>query len=223
MLLIIANKNYSSWSMRPWLVLEHFNIPFNEQTVLLKKDDSIKQISELSKNALGTLPILILEENDNFVIQDSLAICEYLADAYPHLNILPKNILDRAKARSVIAQMHSSFTTLRQIYNMNIRRLPKPSDKTLRENNPKLDTDIRCIEEIWTNLLSNNKNQAYLFGDFSMADAFFAPVVTRFYSYGVEVNDVCQEYMHRIVNTPAVKKWIDLAKQENEIIHEYEV
>ncbi|MFM2345204.1 MAG: hypothetical protein RLZZ210_1818 [Pseudomonadota bacterium] len=223
MLLIIANKNYSSWSMRPWLVLEHFNIPFNEQTVLLKKDDSIKQISELSKNALGTVPILILEENDNFVIQDSLAICEYLADAYPHLNILPKNTLDRAKARSVIAQMHSSFTTLRQIYNMNIRRLPKPSDKTLRENNPKLDTDIRCIEEIWTNLLSNNKNQAYLFGDFSMADAFFAPVVTRFYSYGVEVNDVCQEYMHRIVNTPAVKKWIDLAKQENEIIHEYEV
>jgi glutathione S-transferase len=223
MLLIIANKNYSSWSMRPWLVLEHFNIPFNEQTVLLKKDNSIKQISELSKNALGTVPILILEENDNFVIQDSLAICEYLADAYPHLNILPKNTLDRAKARSVIAQMHSSFTTLRQIYNMNIRRLPKPSDKTLRENNPKLDTDIRCIEEIWTNLLSNNKNQAYLFGDFSMADAFFAPVVTRFYSYGVEVNDVCQEYMHRIVNTPAVKKWIDLAKQENEIIHEYEV
>ncbi len=222
MLLIIANKNYSSWSMRPWLVLKHFNIPFQEETILLKKQNTRQQILEYGKNPLGTLPILI---DDDLIIQDSLAICEYLADIYSQLNLWPQTLKQKAQARSIVAQMHSSFVHLRQNYNMNIKRQSKPNDKTIREDNSKLDADIKRIEQIWTELLIQNtqENKPYLFGDFSIADAFFAPVVTRFYSYGVDINKACQKYMQDIINTPAVKAWINLAKTETEIIHEYEV
>ena len=182
--LYIGNRNYSSWSMRPWLVLEHFQIPFQE--VLVPFDDfranqafkaTISKVSPTAK-----VPTLL---NDNMRIWDSLAICEYLAELYPDKALWPADLELRTKARSICAEMHSGFPNLRTLCGMNIEAdLAEVGERHWAEHE-KLRLEVNRIECIWA---SRNSKHGFLCGDtFTIADAFYAPVVMRFISYQLPV------------------------------------
>ncbi len=221
--LVIANKNYSSWSMRPWVVLKHFAINFSEHKILLRMPDTKQKLIQYSTNK--KVPCLIVNNNSSqemLAISDSLAICEYLAEVNLDKNLWPAQVNQRAIARSIVCEMHSGFAALRSSYNMNIKREPQNHDKNIRANNSALDDDIKRIEQIWTKCLQDSDGE-YLFGEFSIADAFFAPVAMRFNGYDVEINDICRNYIKSITNTPACAEWIKEAKEEIEIIPDYEV
>jgi glutathione S-transferase len=223
--LFIANKKYSSWSMRPWLVLEYFSIKFTEHLIKLKNTDTHDKIKQLSDSVSQKVPFLKINIDDKtYMLADSLAICEFLAETHTDKNLWPKDSMQRAKARMICAQMHSGFMPLRHMYNMNVARAPKNDDaiKLMPSNDVK--SDIAEIERIWTTCRKSMVHDGkYLFGEFSIADAYFAPVVTRFLSYGgIELNDTCMQYMHNIYNTPAVQKWVNDGKLELDIIDAYE-
>jgi glutathione S-transferase len=204
--LIIGNKNYSSWSMRPWVAMTAFGIPFNEVRVLLDKPDTSTRIAEYS--AAGRVPVLIAGE---ITIWDSLAICEYLAEQFQEKHLWPQDVAARAMARSVVAEMHSGFSGLRSAMSMNIRgHMPG------RGRTTEAQSDIGRISEIWEECLSRFGHHQYLFGDFSIADAFFAPVVMRFRTYGVALAPALQAYCDRMQAHPAVAKWVREALAETE-------
>ena len=190
--LYIANKNYSSWSMRAWLVLTAFDLDFEE--VLVRFDatnPSFKeQLSHIHANA--KVPVLDVGE---FKIWDSLAICEYLAEQNPDLALWPKLDYLRAQARSISCEMHSSFMALRQLCPMNIQ-----AQYSIAEG-----------LALWAQRADEHP---FLFGDFSIADAFYAPVVMRFKSYALPVSERSQQYMQHIMQHPAVKQWVDVARAE---------
>lgn len=217
--LYIGNRNYSSWSMRPWLVLEYFKIPFQE--VLVPFDDfhadqAFKEIiSKVSPTA--KVPTLI---NENLSIWYSLAICEYLAELYPEKGLWPKDLGLRTKARSVCAEMHSGFPNLRTFCGMNIEAdLSEIGAKHWTEHQ-KLRLEVQRIEAIW---VSRASEHSFLCGDsFTIADAFYAPVVMRFISYQLPISAPAQTYIQTILNVPAVQKWIALAKQEHLFVQNQE-
>ena len=205
--LVIGNKNYSSWSMRPWVAMTAFGIPFNEVRVLLDQPDTSSRIAEYS--AAGRVPVLIAGD---MTIWDSLAICEYLAEQFPEQHLWPQDVAARAMARSVVAEMHSGFAGLRSAMSMNIRmHLPG------RGRTPEAQGDIGRISEIWEECLSRFGHHQYLFGDFSIADAFFAPVVMRFRTYGVALAPALQAYCDRMQAHPAVARWVREALAETEV------
>jgi glutathione S-transferase len=204
--LVIGNKNYSSWSMRPWVALTAFGIPFQEVRVLLDQPDTATRIADYS--GAGRVPVLLAGE---MTIWDSLAICEYLAEQFPDLHMWPQDVAARAMARSVSAEMHSGFSGLRTAMSMNIRmNLPG------RGRTPEAQGDIGRICEIWEECLSRFGHHQYLFGDFSIADAFFAPVVMRFKTYGVSLAPALQAYCDRMQANPAVARWVREALAETE-------
>lgn len=204
--LVIGNKNYSSWSMRPWVALTAFGIPFNEIKVLLDKPDTASRIAEYS--GAGRVPVLIAGE---MTIWDSLAICEYIAEQFPDLHMWPSDVAARAMARSVTAEMHAGFTGLRSAMSMNIKaRLPG------RGRTAEAQGDIGRICEIWEECLSRFGHHEYLFGAFSIADAFYAPVVMRFKSYGVSLAPALQAYCERVEHHPAVARWVRDAMAETD-------
>ena len=213
--LYIGNRNYSSWSMRPWLVLEHSQIPFQEVLVPFddfRADQAFKAtISKVSPTA--KVPTLL---NDNMHIWDSLAICEYLAELYPDKALWPADLELRTKARSICAEMHSGFPNLRTLCGMNIEAdLAEVGERHWAEHE-KLRLEVNRIESIWA---SRSSEQGFLFVDtFSIADAFYAPVVMRFISYQLPVSTQAQLYMQTILNVPAVQKWIELAKKEHRFV-----
>jgi len=204
--LIIANKNYSSWSMRPWVALSAFGIPFQEVRVLLDQPDTASRIAEYT--AAGRVPVLIAGE---MTIWDSLAICEYLAEQFPEKHMWPQDVAARALARSVSAEMHSGFQGLRSAMSMNIR-VSRPG----RGRTAEAQGDIGRISEIWEECLSRFGHHQFLFGDFSIADAFFAPVVMRFRTYGVSLAPALQAYCDRMQAHPAVARWVREALAETE-------
>ncbi len=204
--LVIGNKNYSSWSMRPWVTLTAFGIPFHEVRVLLDKPDTSARIADYS--GAGRVPVLVAGE---MTIWDSLAICEYLAEQFPEKHLWPQDVAARAMARSVVAEMHSGFADLRSAMSMNIR-MSLPG----RGRTPGAQGDIGRISEIWEECLSRFGHHQYLFGDFSIADAFFAPVVMRFRTYGVALAPALQAYCERIQAHPAVARWVTEALAETE-------
>jgi glutathione S-transferase len=213
--LVIGNKNYSSWSMRPWVAMTAFNIPFQEVRVLLDQNDTATKIAEYS--ACGRVPVLLAGE---MTIWDSLAICEYLAEQFPEKHMWPQDVAARAMARSVSAEMHSGFADLRTAMSMNIRQsLPG------RGRTPGAQGDIGRISEIWEECLSRFGHHQFLFGDFSIADAFFAPVVMRFRTYGVALAPALQAYCERVQAHPAVARWVSeaLAETENAPLHDDEI
>jgi glutathione S-transferase len=211
--LVIGNKNYSSWSMRPWLVLTAFGIPFQEVRVLLGNDDTAGKIAAYS--ACGRVPVLLAGE---MTIWDSLAICEYLAEQFPELHLWPQDVAARAAARSVCAEMHSGFTALRTAMPMNIRmRFPG------RGRNPGSQADIGRISEIWEECLSRFGHHQFLFGQFSIADAYYAPVVMRFRSYGVTLAPALNAYCERVLAHPAVARWVAEAVAETEHAARFDV
>jgi glutathione S-transferase len=213
--LVIGNKNYSSWSMRPWVALTAFGIAFSEVRILLDKPDTATRIAEYS--AAGRVPVLIAGD---MTIWDSLAICEFAAEQFPDLHMWPSDVAARAMARSVTAEMHSGFAGLRRDMSMNIKKhLPG------RGRTPDAQGDIGRICEIWEECLSRFGHHQFLFGDFSIADAFFAPVVMRFKTYGVSLAPALQAYCDRMQAHPAVARWVReaLAETETAAFHDEEL
>lgn len=217
--LYIGNKNYSSWSMRPWLILKHYQIDFKEHWIEyddFKKEHPFKQ-KVLSLSPAGKVPIL---KHDDLIIWDSLAICEYLAEQHPHLNIWPKEIKQRAYARAICAEMHSGFSALRSLCCMNIAADLKEIGRQHWNDHQELREDVRRIEAIWKNRPTNAK---YLLGDnFTIVDAFYAPVVMRLIGYQLPVSASSKDYMQQILNMTVVQKWITDAKNEKQFIQAQE-
>lgn len=210
--LVIGNKNYSSWSMRPWVVMKAFGIPFKEINILLAQPDTSMQIADYS--ASGRIPILIAGE---ITVWDSLAICEYLAEQFPEKPLWPKDVAARAMARSICAEMHSGFTALRTSMWMNIRANFHGKGRTAGSQ-----ADIGRISEIWENCFSKFGHHHFLFGEFSIADAYFAPVVMRFRTYDVSLAPALQAYAERVAAHPAVAQWMGEAKSEVAAIPDYD-
>jgi glutathione S-transferase len=206
--LVIGNKNYSSWSMRPWVAMAAFNIPFTEVRILLDRPDTTNRIAEYS--AAGRVPVLIAGE---MTIWDSLAICEYLAEQFPEKHLWPQDVAARAMARSICAEMHSGFTDLRSAMPMDIR-----SSLPGRGRTPGAQSDIGRISEIWEECLARFGHHQFLFGDFTIADAFYAPVVTRFATYHVALAPALQAYCDRVKAHPAVARWMAEALAETEVV-----
>jgi glutathione S-transferase len=211
--LVIGNKNYSSWSMRPWVVLTAFGIPFEEVKIPLGKPDTSNRIGQFT--SAGRVPVLIAGET---TVWDSLAICEYLAEQFPDKNLWPHDVAARAMARSICAEMHSGFGALRSVMWMNIRASFPGKGRT-----PASQSDIGRICEIWENCLDRAGPHQFLFGEFSIADAYYAPVVMRFRTYGVWMAPALQAYMDRVTAHPAVAQWIRDALDESESYDEYDV
>ena len=205
--LIIGNKNYSSWSMRPWVAMTAFGIPFQEVRVLLDQSDTTTKIAEYS--ACGRVPVLLAGE---ITIWDSLAICEYLAEQFPDKHLWPQDVAARAMARCVCAEMHSGFTGLRTDMSMNIKATLPGRGRTAAAQ-----ADIGRISEIWEECLSRFGHHQFLFGEFSIADAYFAPVVMRFRTYGVSLAPALNAYCERVQAHPAVARWITEALAETEV------
>jgi glutathione S-transferase len=211
LLLVIGNKNYSSWSMRAWVTLVGFDIPFKEVRIALDQPDTTKRIVEYSR--AGRVPLLV---DGELTVWDSLSICEYLAERYPDRKLWPQNAAARASARSVCAEMHSSFLSLRTSMPMDIRASYPGAGRT-----PQAQADIGRITEIWEECLAKYGHHQFLFGEFSIADAYFAPVVMRFRSYGVLLAPALQAYMERVIAHPAVARWIAEAEAETEFLPDH--
>lgn len=211
--LIIGNKNYSSWSMRPWVAMKAFGIPFEEVKINLGQPDTCNRIAQFT-NA-GRVPVLVAGE---ITIWDSLAICEYLAEQFPDKSMWPSDVEARAIARSICAEMHSGFSALRSAMWMNIRARFPGKGRT-----PEAQADISRVCEIWETCLERSGPHRFLFGEFSIADAYYAPVVMRFRTYGVWVPPMLQAYMDRVAAHSAVAQWMREALEEEARLEKYEV
>lgn len=211
--LVIGNKAYSSWSLRPWLLMRHSGIPFDEVRLPLYTERWNAEIGRYSPS--GRVPALFDGETK---IWDSLAICEYLAEREPHKQLWPRDRSARALARAVSAEMHSGFSELRTQMPMNVRRrLPD------RGRTPGALKDIARIERLWNDCRQRfGQNGPFLFGQFSIADAMYAPVASRFYTYDVELDPVSREYVGTLLSLPAMQRWIAEAQAEVETIAQYE-
>ncbi len=211
--LIIGNKNYSSWSLRPWLVLRRAGLAFKELRIPLYQEESRERALRYSPT--GKLPALL---DGDIHVWDSLAIIEYLADTFPDAGIWPADPVSRAEARSISAEMHSGFEHLRQEFPMNCRvHLSEvPYSEAVAE-------DIERICAIWRSCRERfGSGGPFLFGAFSAADAVYAPVVLRYQSYGVKVGPVEQTYMDAVRALPDLQEWIDAGRLEEEIIERAE-
>ncbi|HKY62736.1 MAG TPA: glutathione S-transferase family protein [bacterium] len=207
--LVIGNKNYSSWSLRPWLLLRQMGLEFEEILIPLFREDWKAEV--LKHSPSGKVPVLI---EDGRTIWDSLAIAEYLAEKYPRMNLWPEDPAARAMARSVSAEMHSSFAALRTECPMNVRRKPVPI-----ELKPEVQADVARIQEIWREARSrHSKFGPFLFGHFSIADAMYAPVVFRFTRYAIEMDATARAYAETILGLPAIQEWIQAALAETWMI-----
>jgi len=212
MQLVIANKNYSSWSLRPWLLLKHFGIPFEEIHIWLAQDDTAQQILKYSPS--GRIPCLI--DTDHRSIWDSLAIAETLAERFPQHAFWPRDAAARAHARSVSAEMHSGFAALRQDMPMKIRSVLPGQGATAGAL-----ADVARIDAIWRECLKEYGGP-YLFGEFSIADAMFAPVVMRFNTYRPALSPEAAAYAANLSALPAMQLWIAEAQAEGHVIARYE-
>jgi glutathione S-transferase len=201
--LYVGNKRYSSWSLRPYLALVHTGLAFETRVIMLGRDTSKAEITKI--NPAGRVPALY---HDDLVIWDSLAICEYLNELAPEAQLWPADRVRRARARSVSAEMHSGFVALRSNMSMDLC-----ADKTGQGHVPEALADARRIFEIWRDALATSGGP-FLFGAFSIADAMFAPVTTRFTTYGVEMDRTCRGYVDAVAALPAMKAWRSDAASE---------
>jgi glutathione S-transferase len=212
--LVIANKNYSSWSLRPWMALTMAGIPFEEKLIRFGEPRFGREIRKVS-NA-GMVPVLI---DGDLVIGESLAILEYLAERYPAKNLWPKSREARACARAAASEMHAGFRALRGACPMNLRRPIKSitlSDAVMK--------DIARIEAIWRDCRKQyGKSGPFLFGKFSNADAMFAPVASRLHTFAIPVARDTRVYMDAVMSTPAFTLWREAALLEPWIVPEDEV
>jgi glutathione S-transferase len=204
-LLVIGNKNYSSWSLRPWLAMKVLGIPFEEKRVPLYGPDSKRELLQYSP--AGKVPCLV---DGELRVWDSLAILETLAERHPGL--WPAEATLRARARSVSAEMHSGFPNLRQHMSMNVRKRHPGKGRT-----PEVLAEIARIVEIW-----GEARGPFLFGPFCAADAMYAPVVLRFRTYEVELPAACRAYADAVLALPALQEWMRDAGRETESLPQFE-
>lgn len=207
--LYIGNKNYSSWSLRSWLLLREAGIDFEEQRVLLDVDGTAEKIAAISPSR--TVPVLELGE---LVVWDTMAIAETVAERWPEKTLWPQDPDTRAFARSISAEMHSSFLMLRECMPMNCRAMGRkvPLPDTLTD-------DIDRIIAIWSECHNRfSGDSGWLFGHFTVADAMFAPVVLRFRTYGINLPESAGFYPQRVLESEAMQEWLAAAECEVEVI-----
>jgi glutathione S-transferase len=202
MKLIIGSKNLSSWSLRPWLVLRYFKVPFEEELIILDQPDTEEKIAAHSPS--GNVPALT---DGDITIWDSLAICEYVNEKYPEKKMWPEDPKVRALARAISCEMHSGFSAMRTVMGHNLQLT-----QTEFTSKSAID-DIKRVKEIWSGCLGRFGGP-FLFGSFTIADAMFAPVVNRFVSYAVPVDGKVQEYVKTMRNLEAFKPWLEAALKE---------
>jgi glutathione S-transferase len=213
LILVIGNKAYSSWSLRPWLLMKRAGIPFEELRLSLYAEGAKERI--LQHSPAGKVPVL---KDGRLTIWDSLAICEYLAEKFPERQLWPADVAARAMARAISAEMHSGFTDLRSQMPMNVRR-----DIPGRAGTTEVRADISRVEAIWNDCRARYSARGpFLFGAFCIADAMYAPVVTRLRSYGVALDGEAAQYADAIHALPALQEWIAGAHAETEVNPEYE-
>jgi glutathione S-transferase len=218
--LYIGNKNYSSWSMRPWVLLTQTGIPFEEVMVRFDSFDANSKFKNTMANVspTGKVPALVdTSAGGDLKIWDTLAIAEYAAEQFPDKNLWPKDKAARAIARSVCAEMHAGFSGLRTHCGMNIEAsLPEIGQLVMRDK-PAVQADVKRIVELWSGLLETYKGPM-LFGEFSAADAYFAPVCMRFNTYQLPLPANISAYVARVTALPSVQKWIQEALLEKDFV-----
>jgi glutathione S-transferase len=212
--LTIGNKNYSSWSFRPWIAMKVAGIPFDEEVISLNAEDFKARLSPLS--GTGKVPVLV----DGVVrVWESLAILEYLAEKFPAAGLWPADPAARALARALASEMHAGFVPLRRQLPMNMWR-----PVMTRELDPQATANVRRIEAMWTDCRNRfGGSGPFLFGAFGAADAMYAPVVSRFHTYDVNVNETSRRYMAAVMALPAWAEWYQAALREPWILPEDEV
>lgn len=208
--LILGNKNYSSWSMRAWLLLEFLQVPYRETTIKLYIDGSRSKVRALGGET-GLVPVL---KDGDLAIWDSLAIIEYLYERHPQ--VWPRSREQRARARSICGEVHSAMGALRDAMPVNTRgrfRLAALPDA--------VRADIERVADIWENNLAHFSGP-WLFGDFTAADIVFAPIATRFQTYGIELSGNARAYKDRILTHPLVQRWLEEGRREPDTIELFE-
>jgi glutathione S-transferase len=211
--LLIGNKNYSSWSLRPWLAMRQAGLAFREVRIPLYTPESKTQIRAYSPS--GKVPCLV---DGTLAVWDSLAICEYLAERHPQLELWPSDQRARAVARSMSAEMHSGFQHLRSNMSMNCRRQFPGVGRTVE-----VAGEIERIQRSWGEARERHGSGGpFLFGRFSIVDAMYAPVVLRFRTYAVQLNPVCRDYADAILALQPMQQWLADAQAETEVIAAFE-
>ena len=220
MKLYIGNKNYSSWSMRSGVLMAAFGIPFEE--VKLRFDFSAG--SEWSRVIAGVSPtqrVPVIVEDDGFAVWETLAIAEYIADRHPEHAIWPRDARARARARSLCAEMHAGFTRLRTVCPMNIEVFFPDVGARLWAEDEALRADVARLDAAWSEALASSGGP-FLFGAFSAADAYFAPVAVRLSRFGLPVSEAAAAYRDALLAHPAVEDWIADAMREQDFVPEDE-
>jgi len=212
--LLIGNKNYSSWSLRPWIAMKVAGIPFAEEVISLDAADFRERVRNISP--AGKVPVLA---DGEIRVWESLAILDYLAEKFPRAGLWPVEEAARAHARSIAAEMHAGFVPLRRHYPMNIHRPVKR-----REPLAEVVDNISRIDQMWTDCRTRfGQEGPFLFGSFGAADAMYAPVVSRFHTYEVDVGPVGRAYMAAVMALPAWAEWCAAARQEPWVLPHNEV
>ncbi|RQO82482.1 glutathione S-transferase family protein [Acidovorax sp. FJL06] len=215
--LYIGNKNYSSWSMRPWVLLRQAGIAFDEVVV---RFDSFEADSDFKRtmgpvSPTGKVPVLV--DDNGLVVWDTLAIAEYAAETWPDKQLWPQDAKARARARSVCAEMHSGFTALRGNCPMNIEADLADTGALIWRDKPGVRADVARLVAMWSALLEEHGGPL-LFGEFTIADAYFAPVCMRLHAYALPVPAPIKAYVDRVRALPGVKAWIDGALAEKDFL-----
>ena len=215
--LYVGNKNYSSWSMRPWVLMKQAGIPFEEVMVRFDSFDANsvfkKQLRTVSP--IAKVPVLV---DDGFAIWDTLAIAEYLAERFPEHHLWPQDVKARARARSVCAEMHSGFGALRSHCPMNIEASLPDIGRLVWRDKPDVRADVARLCGLWSELLAAQPADSLLFGDFTIADAYFAPVCMRLNTYQLPLPADLSAYVARVTALPGVKAWVNDALAEHDFI-----
>lgn len=216
MQLYIGNKNYSSWSMRPWVLMRHFGLPFEEIKLRFDGFEAHSQFKQAigPVSPTGKVPALV---DKGFVVWDTLAIAEYLAERFPQQPLWPRDRLQRARARSLCAEMHSGFGALRNHCPQNIEaRLPEVGRQVLADH-PAVAADLARLHTLWTDALTASGGP-FLFGEFGIVDAYYAPVVGRLRTYALPVSAPVAAYMDQVWASPGVAAWVADALAEHDFI-----
>ncbi len=212
MKLVIGNKNFSSWSLRPYLALAHVGAPFEEEVIPLDQPDTAEKIARASPS--GRVPALV---DGALTVWDSIAICEYLNEKFPEAKLWPDDRAVRAVARSVSAEMHSGFAKLREHHPMKIK-----DDLPTAQVRPEVLADLKRIEQIWSSCRKQyGQGGPFLFGRFSIADAMYGPVVSRCRTYHLPLSAESQTYADAVWQLPGMQKWLAEAKAERFEMNRY--
>ena len=213
MQLVIGNKNYSSFSMRAWVLLTHFQVEFEEVRIPLFTADYQRALARYSPSL--RVPALV---DGELTLWDSLAISEYISEKYLQGAALPEPLSTRAVCRAYCCEMHSGFFEIRNQLPMNCRQRRRLNIGAA------LQEEIHRIDALWAEAFKGRaSDEDYLFGEFSIADSFFAPVASRFRTYGIELSAPAQAYAERLLNNPAVKAWVEAAISEPESLPDFEM